>query len=287
MKCRPLEAPFGARVDLDSEGPLTRDEGAALRRLFAEHGLLLIRDREMSPERQVDIVSQLGRVEPDAAGQPLAMEVTNQHTRSSAPDGELVFHYDYAYDPHPIPAISMYGLEVAPGATPTRFASSCRVLSQLPAALLERLAGRKASHACFLHAPESPHERTLEPDVIVPRGQPGWGPEHYWAHHPLIWRNAAGVPTLFACLQHTDRILGMPRDESDALLRDCYRHLYDPGNVYEHHWQPRDLLIWDNLTVQHARPEPNDLPRTLRRFHVSDTNLTEDYLRVGRERGYV
>ncbi len=77
----------------------------------------------------------------------------------------------------------------------------------------------------------------------------------------------------------------MSRSESDALLEEIYAALYDPANVYEHQWQPSDLVIWDNLSVQHARPEPNDVPRTLRRFHVSETDLTEEYLRVGREHG--
>ena len=85
----------------------------------------------------------------------------------------------------------------------------------------------------------------------------------------------------------SDRILGMPRANSDALLEELYSALYDPAHVYEHVWHPGDLVIWDNLIVQHARPEPNDRARTLRRFHVSETDLTEDYLRIGRERGYV
>ena len=81
---------------------------------------------------------------------------------------------------------------------------------------------------------------------------------------------------------------GLDGSQIDAYwLPFLYAHLYDPANVYAHEWQPNDLVIWDNLTVQHARPEPNAVPRTLRRFHVSETNLTEDYLRVGREHGFV
>ena len=58
-------------------------------------------------------------------------------------------------------------------------------------------------------------------------------------------------------------------------------------DFYEHCWRPGDLLIWDNLTIQHARPEPNDVPRTLRRFHIANSDLTADYIRVARERGYM
>jgi taurine dioxygenase len=287
MRCSPLEAPFGARVHLETKAPLTDAEKIELRRLLNEHGLLVIRDGEISSARQIDMLSAIGRIEPDSTGRPMEMEVTNQHDRSTAPEGELVFHYDYAYDPTPIPAISMYGLVVADGATSTLFASSSTVLGRLPGSVVERLREHQAAHACFLYRPDSPEERSVEPSPIVARGEPGWGPDHYWTHHPVIWSNAAGVETLFVCLQHTDRILGMPRAESDELLELLYGALYASDQIYEHRWKPTDLVLWDNLTVQHARPEPNDRPRTLRRFHVSDTDLTEDYLRVGREHGFV
>ena len=215
------------------------------------------------------------------------MEVTNQHDRSSAPPGELIFHYDYAYDPEPITAISMYGLVVAKGATSTLFASSSRVLERIPQRVRTAIEGREAAHACFLSEPGRSDERTVEPEIVIPRAEPGWGPAHYWARHPVVWHNAAGVPTLFVCRQHTDRIVGMARDESDALLEEIFGAMYDPAHVYEHVWREGDLVLWDNLTVQHARPLPNDRPRTLRRYHVSNTNLTDDYLRVGRQLGLV
>ena len=287
MQAAPLEAPFGARLHLETDERLRDEERDALRRLLAEHGLLVVREGEISCERQIDLLSALGRIEPDAKGAPLRMEVTNQHEASTAPDGELVFHFDYAYDPAPIPAISMYGAVIAEGATPTLFASSTRVLSRLPSRLVARIRDAEAAHACFLQALAPPHPRSIEPEPLISRGESGWGPAHYWARHPVLWHNAAGIETLFVCLQHTDRILGLERVESDAILEELYALLYDPAEIYEHAWRPDDLVIWDNLTVQHARPVPNDRARTLRRFHVSETDLTEDYLRVARERGFM
>jgi taurine dioxygenase len=287
MKTSPLDAAFGIRLHLESADPLDRAERAELRALLDTHGLIVIRDGEISREQQIDLVSAIGRVEPDETGKPMEMEVTNQHDQSTAPDGELVFHYDYAYDPATIPAISMYGLVVGEGATSTLFVSSKDVIDRLPHGLLARISGREASHACFLYPPETPDVRAVEPDPIIARGEPGWGPAHYWTHHPVVWQNASGVETLFLCLQHTDRILGLTREESDEILQEAYEILYEPKFVVEHAWREGDLVLWDNITVQHARPEPKDAPRTLRRFHVSDTDLTADYVRVARERGYM
>lgn len=286
MRVEPLEAPFGARLFLESDSPLSQEERAAFRSAFGRHGLLVVRDAGAIPaERQIELLSALGRIEPDRSGRPMQMEVTNQHASSSAPPGELVFHCDYAYDPAPIPAISMYGERVAEGATPTLFANAATVLERLPRELVLRLRSARVANACFLHRLDAPGVRSHEPDPILPRGDPGWGPEHYWTHHPAIVRNAHGVDALFACLQHTDRLVGMERSESDDMLAELYAALYAPEEIYAHAWREGDLVFWDNWIVQHARPEPNERPRHLRRFHVSPTDLTEEYLRVGRAHG--
>ena len=59
-------------------------------------------------------------------------------------------HYDYAYDRNPTEFISLYGEEIAPGATPTRFASSARALDLVPATLRAAIEKRHALHACFM-----------------------------------------------------------------------------------------------------------------------------------------
>ena len=51
-----------------------------------------------------------------------------------------------------------------------------------------------------------------------------------------------------------------PRDrrtsptESEALLEELFSHLYRAECIYEHDWRHHDLVAWDNVSVQHARP---------------------------------
>jgi len=103
----------------------------------------------------------------------------------------------------------------------------------------------------------------------------------------LVWENRAGVPWLYACLQHTVRIMELPIAESDALLAELFGYLYAPRHLYTQEWREGDLVIRDNITVQHCRPAPNDAPRSLRRYEVSDIDPTEQYLAIGRANGYV
>ena len=51
----------------------------------------------------------------------------------------------------------------------------------------------------------------------------------------------------------TSRVVELPDDESEALLQELFDVLYDPTEVYEHTWQVGDLVVFDNLALQHAR----------------------------------
>ena len=234
MRTTRLDAPFGVRLHLETDAPLGAAERETFRKAFGEHGLLVIREGELDDARQIELTSLLGRLEPGEDGGPMRMEVTNQRDQTTAPDGELVFHYDYAYDSTPIPAIGMYGQLVEGDVTPTDFVSSSTVLSRLPASLVEELRTREAAHAGFLHRLDRPDERSVEPEPLIARGEPDQGPEPYWTHHPAIFANALGVETLFLCLQHTDRLLGLPHTVSDGILEEVYEALYAPEQVYSH-----------------------------------------------------
>jgi taurine dioxygenase len=73
--------------------------------------------------------------------------------------------------------------------------------------------------------------------------------------HPVTGRKG-----LFVNEAHTPSLVGMSREESDKLLAQLFRHITQPEFVYTHHWQPGDLLMWDNAAVQHKATFDYDLP---------------------------
>jgi taurine dioxygenase len=82
--------------------------------------------------------------------------------------------------------------------------------------------------------------------------------------HPVTKRKG-----LFVNEAHTSRMCGMPEAEGNALLEQLYRHIVQPEFLYTHHWQPGDLLMWDNAAVQHKATFDYDLP--LRRLMYRTT----------------
>ena len=63
-----------------------------------------------------------------------------------------------------------------------------------------------------------------------------------------------GRTILYVSQMMTSEIAGLPFDESEELLETLFSYLYDPAHSWQHDWRNGDLVLWDNLAVQHARP---------------------------------
>jgi alpha-ketoglutarate-dependent taurine dioxygenase len=62
-----------------------------------------------------------------------------------------------------------------------------------------------------------------------------------------------GTTVLYACEQMTQEIPDLEPDASEQLLVALFDHMYEPDATLDHHWRERDLVVWDNIAVQHAR----------------------------------
>ena len=82
--------------------------------------------------------------------------------------------------------------------------------------------------------------------------------------HPVTKRRG-----LFINEGHTAWLTGMSRAESDAELAKLYAHITQPQFIYGHSWRVGDLLMWDNIAVQHkATFDYDPLPRLMYRTTV-------------------
>ena len=67
---------------------------------------------------------------------------------------------------------------------------------------------------------------------------------------------------------HIGAIVGWPRPEAMAFIRDLMEHATQPEFVYVHRWTKNDFVIWDNRTTMHR----------VRRF--DDLNIVRDMRRT-------
>lgn len=288
----PLSPALGAEVvDLDTTAPIAEAARTELRRRFLEHHLLLVRSPGLTPEDHDRFVSCFGPLQEHRAGDA-AGYVTSRadDPRSLFPEMQpLLWHNDGAYGPRPGIATSLWAVEVASTAAPTLFANVVEIIDRLPDRVLEQ-----ARRLHVLNVRDTDFNRTYE-RVPLTEITASDDPDRYVTfRHPVLFPAPhLGREAVIASQQMTSAVVDLPPAEGDAFLSELYGHIYAPDNVYEHHWQPGDVIIWDNIALHHARPaEVGQEARHLRRqcvdgWYLSDGELmdwtfTRRQLRVGR-----
>jgi taurine dioxygenase len=238
MRFEPLHHALGVRVhDVDLLGHVSDEEVAELRRAMDEHHLLLFRGGpQLPPDRQVEISGWFGPPVDDLAEGRLWTTFSNV---TNAGKMGLPFHSDYTYTDCPVKGLSLHALAVPPGGATTSFVSGDYAWRTLSPERQAHIADLVARHD---------YTPSVAPDEPTPPTSV--------AHHPLrLLHPRSGVPLLFVHQLSVREVVGMDPDESATLLRELLDHLYDPVNVYVHQWQLHDLVVWDNLALQHARDE--------------------------------
>lgn len=234
MQLRPLHREFGVEVlDLDILNQPTHDDISELKRALDYHQLLLFRNpRPISPERHLEIGSWFGEPCDDGAGK-LVMVLHNENAAGSI---RLPFHSDYSYTDFPLQVISLHALELPGRGTTTSFVSSAAAWANLNSDAKARLAPLTVRHR---------HLSTVNKD---------W-PDFEADHSMCMTHPRSGRPILYITEHHAERIRELSADESDRILQELFAQMYAPEHVYVHQWSNNDLIVWDNVAVQHARRE--------------------------------
>jgi taurine dioxygenase len=257
---RPL-SPFGAEVFADLGKPMTKTQAGEFIRLFREHKVLLARCQQLDEAAQKRVMSYLGPVPSDACGL-----TSNDPTVGLQGDIKLAFHSDLAFAAEPDLGASLFAVNLVDDASSTSFANGVLAYRALPQALKDTIDGLEALSAWALDQTRRNRAAGLKPDD--PR-----------AAHPIAWNHpATGEPILYLTEMQTDCIVGLPEDQSEALIAELFGYLFAPEHILTHTWRNGDLVIWDNLATQHARRDISQVgTRTLRRVSIARRSFFEQF----------
>lgn len=261
FKTRRLE-PFGIEAALDFRLPPTDDDRAELARLYAQDGLLVARELNLTMAQQRELCSAFGPV-PDSPFE-------NFYVSNTRADGflgakELQWHNDVPYLPSPYLVAALHAVEVDPDAASTRFVSGYRAYDSLPNDLKARVDGMKALQVRQRVSERANRLSDLEAGDLCT------------VHSVVRTQEGTGRRYLFVNENMTACIIGLSAADSDALLEELFSYLYAEDAIYDHAWRPGDLVVWDNLSVQHARGQVGVGARTLQRVTCTRYTYTEQY----------
>jgi taurine dioxygenase len=237
LETRPL-TPFGVEVLHDLAAPLSEAESGELVALLWNHGLVLARGQRLSMGRQRELCGLAGPILL-REGETGIMD----NASGEASTVELSWHADAAYTRAPFDALSLHAIEVVDNASSTRFVSAEQGWAGLPDELKRALA--EAMLEMISPGYDALGGRTCDrrdPEALK-RGE-----------LPAVQVNPHnGRQCLWASELQTARVLGMDWERSRHLLNAVYAHFYRPNAVHEHRWRTGDLIIWDNIALQHMR----------------------------------
>jgi taurine dioxygenase len=262
MDLNRLSERIGASVsDLDLAAPFGEDVKKALREAISLYGLLCFRQGDLAVEDQLRIVSIFAEVSDEKGDGTKHIFVSNVREGAvlGRPDG-LLFHSDCVYMAAPLSVLSLYVIEMPRSPSPTVFANNVTVMDDLRLRLAE-------ARGHFVGGPGG-YERLREESAPDDARR---------VEHPVLYADTlAPRPPLLVDELYFDYFIGWDREESDTVRQEIHRHAYAEKNTYVHNWEVGDLIVWDNVALQHRiKPVPEDGPRTLRRVMGLDSSVTE------------
>jgi taurine dioxygenase len=264
FKIEPSSQALGTFISgIDLRAPLNEASIADLQRIWGEHPVMIFRGQELSDADLLRFSGYFGECDSAPVGDallnrdiPPEITVISNVKENGAPigflgTGELIWHTDMSYNPEPAIASGLYALDVTKGAGgETSYLNMYAAFEALPPALLARIKDRSAIHDSSYTSAGT--LRTGMPEVTDVAKAPG-------AHHPLLRTHpTTGRTALFLGRRPNAYILGLPVEESEALLDEIWAHTMQDRFVYTHRWERGDLVFWDNRCVMHRREAFDD-----------------------------
>lgn len=281
MQITPHDGLLGATVrGLDLSQPVSQTDFALLFRALGDRGVLHF------PNQPIDAVSLkqfserfgtlqvIGGLQFHEPGMPevtiLSNIVENGRAIGLADAGQS-WHTDMTYNDTVgfVNVLVAHKVPVRDGVTlgSTEFANTQAACAELPESLARQLEGATAIHDLNFYweymrrekgsqrAPLTEEQRRARPPVRHP----------VLRTHPITGRRVIYVNPGF-----TEKIEGLPDDQSTALLAQIYDHVLQPRFRYVHEWKVGDVLMWDHIGTWHnaVADYRADEPRLMKRCQV-------------------
>ena len=275
MEIRPISGALGAEI-LGVDLAAGVDEGTfdRIRATFREHGVIVIRDQNLTPEQHLAAARRFGKINVNrfftpVDGHPEIAEVRKEPDQNRNIGSK--WHTDHSYDDVPALGSMIYALEVPPAGGDTLFANmslAYETLSDGMKTLLSTLEAVHSSRHVFgpgYKANPDVSDRFRNAEEAVQD-----------AVHPVVIRHPdTGLKVLYVNPTFTVRFNDWTEEESKPLLDYLYAHAAKPEFSCRVQWREGSLGLWDNRATWHMAL--NDYPghrRLMHRVTIEGTALS-------------
>jgi len=263
FRVEPAAGSLGAYVhDFDLSLALDEEQKDQVRSLILEHHVVCFRGQNITPADHVRFTRMLGDfyihpVVSGLEGHPEIIEVFGAAKLTES------WHQDSTHSLRPPRLSILVARTLPPYGNDTQFSNQHRAYDALSEGLKAMLDGVGA-----VHTTAEPTKRALDRASV-------YGSVFEEATHPAVRTHPdTGRKALYVNAMYTRRFENMTVEESRGLLEYLYAHCGRPDFTFRHRWQPGDVLIWDNASVQHA--VIGDMPGGTERYLHRTTTIGEE-----------
>ena len=260
---RPLHPAIGAEViGVDLSKPVDDDTFGAIHAEWIEGGILLFRDQQaLRPEQHIAFSEGFGELEiftlrqythPDFDRLFVISNLKNDEGQAVGARVERIWHTDSQFLECPSMGSILHAKEVPSAGADTLFASGRAVYAALPEATRARIDGLVVNHSRIRaypitypnRPPLTDEEKARTPDI----------------EHPLVRTHPeSGTRALYVGRSTDPVIIGMPREDSDALIDELLDFATSERFVYRHKWRVGDAILWDNRSTMHCATDYDEV----------------------------
>lgn len=254
MQFTPL-TPIGAVVTDLRVDALDAADVAVMRRLVAEHGVVVLPEQDVTDDGFLRFLRSFGPTMFTAGETPVPgfpdLNVISNMGRRSPP--RSTFHTDTSYVRKPPAYTALRAVKVPARGGHTLFTNQYAAYSALPAHVRVLLEGRSITHVVTgVDLPEGAEDSATHPIFRV---------------HPVSGRTHLFMSTPTRCA----RVSGMSAQRSAEIVDYLFEVATRDDNVFRHAWSPGDVVMWDNRCVLHRADHTAVLgDRVMHRGMVAD-----------------
>ena len=284
----------GAEVGgFDINEPISEELASELKSIWYEHGILLFRDQDITPEKQIEFSRIFGPLE----SHPLKVATSDEHPElfvlenggendrfmTATYNGEQVvgrldWHIDLHYTGRPNHGALLRAVTVPGTDGLTGFGDLAKAYDALDddtKALLQKI------EVAYAFCMQRRHMRYVdlegyEPGAYSPRKPsdmkfPDFPDTAYpgVVTHPVTGRKVLGVVEQFLDRVVAPHQAGLSNDEAIELLERLVAHTRKPEFHYFHQWREGDMVLWDNWRAMHcATGTPPGVKRVINRTTI-------------------
>jgi taurine dioxygenase len=251
FQVKPLTPAIGAVVEgVDLAQPLSDDLLGAIRQALLDHKVIFFEDQHITPVQHRDFAARFGQLHthPLYPGVPEAPELFILDNHAGNPTDNDAWHTDVTFIETPPMASILYARSLPALGGDTIWSNMQLAYERLSTPMRDFLARLDAVHdfargfptrgivASAAGAARHAEEVARHPPVL----------------HPVVRTHPeTGQDGLFVNYGFTERIKGLRRKESDAILAMLFAHIQQPEFLVRWRWSENAIAFWDNRITQH------------------------------------